>query len=135
MIVLDRRVAVFSGFTRGAGKRGRFLRRELDAATWERFEATHADARPASGWAALEAVMALFRSAATEVAERCGLAYPFADDRRVSALLRRMRARAGGDEIDGRRSCYPDMLDPSGALTRDSSAGRSGVERSVARRW
>jgi aminoglycoside 6-adenylyltransferase len=98
MIVLDWRVAVVSGFTRSAGKCGRFLRRELDAATWSRFEATYADGRPASGWAALEAMMALFRSAATEVAERCGLAYPFDDDRRVSALLRRMRARAGDDE-------------------------------------
>ena len=112
MMVLDWRVAAASGFTRGIGKFGRLLRGELPPASWAGLEATYADARPPSGWAALEAMTRLFRSAATEVAERTGLAYPADDDRRVTALLRRMRAR--GEAVlaaSGARSAPPEPPD------------------------
>jgi aminoglycoside 6-adenylyltransferase len=98
MTVLDWQVAGASGFARGAGKHGRFLRRELDAERWARLEATYAPADAAACWDALEAMTALFREVAGEVAARHGLAYPAGDDRRVTALLRRMRGRAGPTE-------------------------------------
>ena len=97
MTMLDWWVAVASGFTRGAGKLGRHLRRELSAERWAQLEATYADARPENAWAALEAMTKLFRGVATEVAERTALTYPADDDERVTVLLRRMRARADGD--------------------------------------
>lgn len=98
MTVLDWQVAGVHGFARGAGKCGRFLRRELDAERWTLLEATYASADVAATWDALEAMTRLFRSVAAEVAARHGLAYPQRDDERVTALLRRMRARAGSAE-------------------------------------
>jgi aminoglycoside 6-adenylyltransferase len=95
MTVIDWQVAGAHRFTRGAGKFGRHLRRELDAGRWALLEATYASADADATWDALEAMARLFRSVAAEVAARHGLAYPEDDDRRVMALLRRMRARAG----------------------------------------
>jgi aminoglycoside 6-adenylyltransferase len=91
MRVLGWRVAAASGFVRGPGKEGRFLRRELDPEEWTLLQATYADAE--RSWDALDAMTALFRRSARDVAERHGLTYPEVDDERVSALLRRMRAR------------------------------------------
>ena len=95
MTMLDWDVAGASGSRRGAGKHGRYLRRELAPERWRWLEATFAAAGEAAAWDALEAMAGLFRSVAGEVAARHGLAYPEGDDRRVTALLRRMRARSG----------------------------------------
>ncbi len=91
MTMLDWFVLASSGGVRGAGKCGRFLRRELPDALWTMLEETYADADGESAWGALEALTALFRRVATAVAEHHGLDYPTADDDRVTALLRRMR--------------------------------------------
>jgi len=91
-------VAAASGFRRGTGRAGRHLRRELPPAWWARLEATYADADPARGWAALDALTELFRMAAVRVATRFGFDYPHDDDARVARHLRRLRALAeGGD--------------------------------------
>ncbi|MBA2666383.1 MAG: aminoglycoside 6-adenylyltransferase [Trueperaceae bacterium] len=95
MRVLGWWVATASGFTRGPGKAGRFLRRELDPATWTLLQATYADADLGRSWNALEAMTVLFRRVARDVAVRFDLAYPERDDERVTTLLRRMRARSG----------------------------------------
>jgi len=95
MAVLDWQVAGASGFARVAGKCGRHLRRDLSAEHWTLLEATFAPADADANWDALEAMTRLFRTVAREVAARHGLAYPEDDDRRVAALLRRMRARRG----------------------------------------
>lgn len=108
MTVLDWQVAGASGFARGAGKCGRQLRRDLGAERWTLLEATYAPADAGATWDALEAMARLFRSVATEVAARHGLAYPEDDDRRVTALLRRMRARAGSVQ----RAHGPIEVDP-----------------------
>ena len=89
-------VAAASGFRRGSGKHGRFLRRELAPETWARLEATYANADPDATWAALEAMTELFRDVATGVAARFGFAYPQRDDERVAAHLRRVRAAGSG---------------------------------------
>ena len=101
MTVLDWGVAGASGFARGAGKCGRHLRRELDAERWALLEATYAPADEAATWDALDAMTRLFRSVAGEVAARHGLAYPEDDDRRVTALVGRMRARDAGGQPEG----------------------------------
>ncbi len=94
MAMLDWCVLFSSGGARGAGKHGRFLRRALPPELWTLLEATYADARPERGWAALEAMVTLFRRVAMAVAECAGFAYPARDDERVSALLARMRSLA-----------------------------------------
>jgi aminoglycoside 6-adenylyltransferase len=94
LTLLDWQVAAASDGRRGAGKHGRFLRRELPSELWTLLEATYADARPESAWEALEAMATLFRTVASAVAERAGFSYPTRDDERVTSLLRRMRQLA-----------------------------------------
>jgi len=95
LTMLGWEVAAASGFRRGPGKLGRYLRRELPPAWWERLEATYADAEPGHAWAALEAMTGLFRTVARGVADRFGFVYPSDDDARVMAHLDRMRRTAG----------------------------------------
>ena len=95
--VLGWQVAAASDFRRGPGKVGRDLRRELSPKRWARLEATYADADPVHGWAALTAMTELFRDVAVEVATRFGFDYPWREDRRVTAHLRRVQAGAAGE--------------------------------------
>lgn len=94
LTMLGWEVAAASGFRRGPGKFGRFLRRELPPSTWARLEATYAGAEPEYVWAALAAMAGLFREVAVGVAERFGFAYPWRDDDRVMAHIERVRAAA-----------------------------------------
>ena len=94
LTMLGWHVAAVSGFQRGPGKQGRYLRRELAPEVWARLEAPYAGADPEATWDALEAMGALFRDVARGVAVRYGFAYPERDDERVSAHLRRVRAEA-----------------------------------------
>lgn len=96
LTMLGWQVAAESGFRRGPGKFGRYLRRELPPLTWERLEATYADAKAEHVWAALEAMSALFRDAAVGVAERFGFAYAWQDDQRVMAHVRHVRESVKG---------------------------------------
>jgi len=96
LTLLGWEVAAASGFRRGPGQHGRHLRRALPPELWRDLEATYADADPAHGWAALDATTDLFRTVAVAVAERCGFDYPWRDDARVVAHLRRLRA-SGAD--------------------------------------
>ena len=96
LTMLDWYVLGASGGARGAGKHGRFLRRELPGELWSLLEATYADAQTERAWAALEALATLFRRVAGAVAERHGFTYLAGDDERVTTLLRRMRARGDG---------------------------------------
>lgn len=96
LTVLGWQVSAASGFRRGPGKHGRDLRRMLSRETWARFEVTYAGADPDATWTALEAMTDLFRDVAADVAQRFGLTYPWRDDVRVTAHLRRVRAAGDG---------------------------------------
>ncbi|MFO7546900.1 MAG: aminoglycoside 6-adenylyltransferase [Trueperaceae bacterium] len=96
LTMLGWEVAAASDFQRGPGKFGRYLRRELPRETWTRLEATYADAEPEHVWAALEAMTELFRDVAVGVAERFGLLYPWQDDERVMAHVKRERGMVSG---------------------------------------
>ena len=76
-----------TGFARGPGKFGKNLKRELEPELWKLFEATYADARPESAWAALRAMGELFRIAGRRVADEFSFGYPEGDDARVSAYV------------------------------------------------
>lgn len=97
LTVLGWQVAAASDARRGPGKVGRDLRRVLSPERWARLEATYADAEPVHGWAALHAMTELFRDVAVEVATRFGFDYPWREDRRVTAHLRRVEAHAAGE--------------------------------------
>lgn len=84
-------VGVRTEFTRGPGKFGKYLRRELAPELWALLERTYADADAGHTWDALLVMGDLFRRTARAVAAHCGYAYPHEDDRRVSAHLRHVR--------------------------------------------
>ncbi len=94
LAMLGWHVAATSGFRRGPGKHGRYLRRALAPELWTRLEATYAGADPEATWTALEVMCDLFRDVAIGVAERFGFDYPKRDDERVTAHLRRVRSAA-----------------------------------------
>ena len=91
MTMLGWYVGVQSNFTRGPGKYGKYLRRELPPALWALFLATYADADRDRTWAALDAMVELFRGVAPVVAAACGGNYPCEDDARVRAHLAHVR--------------------------------------------
>jgi aminoglycoside 6-adenylyltransferase len=70
---------------------GKGLKGRLPADIWEELEATYAGAGIEENWEALFRTLALFRRAATEVADDLGYAYPRELDRRVTAYVRAIR--------------------------------------------
>jgi len=84
-------VGVQTNSTRGPGKYGKYLQRELPPELWALLMATYADADSDHTWDALLAMGDLFRRAALPVAAHFGYAYPHGDDARVSAHLAHVR--------------------------------------------
>jgi aminoglycoside 6-adenylyltransferase len=74
-----------------AGVLGRGLKGRLPPELWLELEQTYVGAGLEENWEALLRTMALFRRAATEVAERLGYVYPLAMDEGVSAYVREVR--------------------------------------------
>lgn len=90
--MLEWRIALQTNFTRSIGKHGTGLRQRLAPEYWALLERTYADAGYGATWDALDVMCELFRRAANDVARHFGFHYPVADDRRVSAHLKRVRA-------------------------------------------
>jgi aminoglycoside 6-adenylyltransferase len=78
-------------FSRSPGKFGKYLKQYLEPELWEMLQKTYSDAGYDTTWEALSTTCALFRITATHVAEHCGFAYPYSDDKRVSAHLQHVR--------------------------------------------
>ena len=91
MTMLGWYVGVQSNFIRGPGKYGKYLQRELPPELWALLLATYADADRDRTWAALDAMVELFRRVAPAVVAACGGVYPCDDDARVSAHLAHVR--------------------------------------------
>jgi aminoglycoside 6-adenylyltransferase len=81
-----------TGFTREAGKAGKYLDKLLEPELWARYLTTYSDGDYDHNWDALFASADLFRTVATRVAGHFGYKYPHKDDERVSAHLRHVRA-------------------------------------------
>jgi aminoglycoside 6-adenylyltransferase len=86
------RFGVQTGFAVAPGKSGKYLQRQLGPERWAQWLRTCAGGSVESHWDALDAMCALFRTAAHEVAAHFGYTYPQGDDDRVSAHLRHVRA-------------------------------------------
>jgi aminoglycoside 6-adenylyltransferase len=85
------RFGVHTGFAVAPGKMGKYLQRQLGPELWAQWLQTCAAGSVEAHWAALEAMCALFRRVAQEVASHFGYAYPQGDDERVTAYLRQVR--------------------------------------------
>ncbi len=84
-------IGVRTRFAQNPGKFGKYFQRYLEPPFWQALEKTFADAAYDNNWDALEASCELFRAAAVRVAEHFGFEYPYGDDERVSAHLKRVR--------------------------------------------
>ena len=87
MTMLAWYVGVQTGFTRGPGKFGKYLRRELEPDLWAMLQETYADAGYDHTWDALMVMASLFRRVALSVAAHFAYTYPRDDDARVTAHL------------------------------------------------
>ena len=85
-------LGIKTGFTRNLGKSGKYFEHYLEPTLWAKLEATFAGADYDHTWDAFEAMCELFRTVAVAVADHFDFAYLYADDRRVSAHLRHVRA-------------------------------------------
>lgn len=70
---------------------GKGLKKRLPSDLWEKLEATYAGAGVEENWEALFRTLALFRRAATEVADDLGYSYPRDLDRRVTEYVDAIR--------------------------------------------
>lgn len=92
LLMLTWHVATKTDFGVNLGYCGKKLKHYLEPGLWTLFEQTYADADQEHSWAALLHMSELFRIAATHVAQHFDFDYPYGDDERVSAYIRRVRA-------------------------------------------
>ncbi|HEX2189467.1 MAG TPA: aminoglycoside 6-adenylyltransferase [Longimicrobiaceae bacterium] len=95
--MLEWRVALDHGWTYRPGVLGRGLKAHLPPERWSELEQTFSGAEMEEGWGALWRTIALFRTAAIEVAGRLALEYPHGLDARMARYLERIRTGAGSD--------------------------------------
>jgi aminoglycoside 6-adenylyltransferase len=84
-------VGMKTEFAHSPGKFGKHLKQYLEPELWEMLEKTYSDASYDAMWEALFTMCNLFRITATRVAEHLGFAYPYSDDKKVSAHLQHIR--------------------------------------------
>jgi aminoglycoside 6-adenylyltransferase len=85
-------VGMKTRFLRNPGRFGKYLPQYLEPELGDMLQNTYADADYDHMWDALEAMGALFRLVAVQVAEHFGFEYPHGDGERVSAHLKHVRA-------------------------------------------
>lgn len=84
-------IGVRMDFAVSPGKGGKYFERLLEPDLWAQWRQTCAGGSSDAHWEALEAICALFRTVAHQVAAPFGYAYPQGDDDRVTAYLRQIR--------------------------------------------
>ena len=83
------------GWTVKPGAYGKGLAQYVGRETWARLERTYVGAGIAENWGALFETISLFRTVATEVAERLGYTYPLDLDDRVTRYVKAVHENAG----------------------------------------
>ena len=91
MKMLTWHIGVKTGFSRNAGKQGKYFRQYLEPELWDLLLQTYADASFDNMWEALFTMCDLFRRVALPLAEYFGFDYPDGDDKRVYAHLEHVR--------------------------------------------
>jgi aminoglycoside 6-adenylyltransferase len=92
MKMLRWHVGVKTEFLVNPGKMGKYFQSHLEPDLWELLQRTFSDASYENTWEALFATCDLFRKIAIPLAEHFGFAYPFEEDKRVTAHLEYVRA-------------------------------------------
>jgi aminoglycoside 6-adenylyltransferase len=92
MKMLRWHVGVKTEFLVNPGKMGKYFQSHLEPDLWELLQRTFSDASYENTWEALFATCDLFRKIAIPLAEHFGFAYPFEEDKRVTAHLEHVRA-------------------------------------------
>jgi aminoglycoside 6-adenylyltransferase len=77
-----------NGFSHNSGKFSKYFEPEL----WDLLRKTYLDAGCDSTWKALLTLCELFRRVARTLTEHFNFDYPYAEDRRVTAYLERVRS-------------------------------------------
>jgi len=80
-----------TGFKQSPGKLGRFYPEVFGERFWQELQQTYSGHDTGEIWAALFAMGGLFRQAAEQVAAQFGYRYPFEEDARVSAFIRKVQ--------------------------------------------
>ncbi len=96
IMMLSWQVGIQTDFAVSVGKCGKYLEQYLAPESWRALLTTYADGSCEDVWRALSATCDLFRTTAKDVAAHFGYEYPYDDDRRVSAHLRRVKELPAG---------------------------------------
>ncbi len=80
-----------TGFRKSPGKRGKYIKDDLEPSLWSKLERTYADSDFENMWDALFTMGDLFRKIGRHVAETYGFAYPEQNDVRATRHLRRVK--------------------------------------------
>ncbi len=91
MQLLVWRIGSQTNFAVNPGKGGKYFRRYLEPQMWGMLLKSYAAADVDATWDALEVMCDLFRIAAVATAAQFAFDYPYQDDERVTAFLRRVR--------------------------------------------
>ncbi|UUZ82053.1 aminoglycoside 6-adenylyltransferase [Paenibacillus sp. P26] len=92
--MVEWQVGIDTGFSVSIGKNGKYLERYMTGSHWSKLMATYPNGTYDGVWAALFAMVELFRSTALDVAERLNYEFPLEDDRRVTGYLMRVQSLA-----------------------------------------
>jgi aminoglycoside 6-adenylyltransferase len=92
MRMLTWHIGVQTDWKQSPGKFGRHSQKYLEPELWSMLEQTYAGAGYESTWDSLQSMCELFRITANRVAQHFGFHYPGADDAKVSAHLKHVRA-------------------------------------------
>lgn len=90
--MLEWKVGIQENFEVSIGKSGKYLDRYLSEETWQALLGTFAGGTSEDIWDALFNSCHLFRTAANFVSQYFGYEYPYKDDERVMAYLKRVRS-------------------------------------------
>jgi aminoglycoside 6-adenylyltransferase len=86
-------IGVQNGFSVSTGMFGKYLKSHLEPELWRSLERTYSSHRFEDIWASLFEMGGLFRTTGRSVAKSFAFTYPEEDDMRVSAFVRKMKAR------------------------------------------
>ncbi|MCF6409881.1 aminoglycoside 6-adenylyltransferase [Pseudalkalibacillus salsuginis] len=94
-------IGIQTNFSKSSGKFGKYFRDFLNDEDWDQFVVTYPGPGYDRIWDALFAMCDLFRKKAISVADYFSYDYPYEDDQKVSAYLRRVQHLPKGSETQG----------------------------------
>lgn len=100
-VMLSWHVGVNTGFSVSTGKAGKYFKKHLPEEMYSTYLQTYPEASKEQIWVSVEVACDLFRTAALQVASKCGFLYNQGEEDAMRAFLSRIRssdARCGGKQ-------------------------------------